>query len=344
MESAPTLFEPLVHAPDLCAAGGAGAPWFNSAPLPAASLRGQVVCVDFWDYTCVNCIRTLPSMRAWHERYAHVGLVIIGVHAPEFQFAHQTTNVERGIREFGLSYPIVLDNDYAIWRAFANQYWPAKYLIDAQGYIRYTHFGEGAYQETEHAMQQLLRLRNPAVVLPALLPPVRESEMRGAVCFRVTPELYLGYRRGRIGNEHGFAPEMVREFSMPTERQAECFYAGGRWFSGPESLRFEGPCDGQAAGMIALRYTAKEVNLVMRPETGHAHQVQLWSQGEPLPRSEWGGDVQGPDAAPTIVVDCARMYALTNHAGVGEHELELRVTQPGLGCYAFTFVSCVSGR
>lgn len=343
MESASPLFEPLVHAPDLCAGDGTALPWFNSPPLRIAELRGQVVCVDFWDYTCVNCIRTLPYLRAWHERYAALGLCIVGVHAPEFQFAHQTTHVERGIREFGLAYPIVLDNDYALWRAFANQYWPAKYLIDAQGYIRYTHFGEGAYHATEAALQQLLRMRNPAVVLPEPLPPVRESDIQGAVCYRVTPELYLGYRRGRLGNEHGFAPEMVREFSLPEERQAESCYVGGRWFSGPESLRFEGPCDGQAAGVLALRYTAKEVNLVMRPETGHTHQVQLWSRGEPLPRGAWGGDVQGPEAAPTIVVDRPRMYALTNHARFGEHELELRVTQPGLGCYAFTFVSCVRG-
>lgn len=178
-----------VRAPEI------GRIWFNSPPLTMRQLRGRAVLIDFWDYTCVNCIRTLPYLKEWHERYKDKGLTVIGVHTPEFLFARYETNVERGIEEFGLSYPIVVDSNFELWEAFANRYWPTKYMIDAEGYLRYAHFGEGAYQETEQAIQELLREINPEIALPPLMAPLRESDAQGAVCYRPTAELYLGHKR-----------------------------------------------------------------------------------------------------------------------------------------------------
>src|SRR5438874_7721634 len=154
-----------VRAPEI------GRIWLNSPPLSLRQLRGKAVLIDFWDYTCVNCIRTLPYLKAWHERYAAKGLVIIGIHTPEFTFAQYESNVERGVREFGLTYPIVIDTNYELWKAFANKYWPAKYLIDKEGYISGAHFGEGAYAETEQIIQELLREIDPSVALPDIMEP-----------------------------------------------------------------------------------------------------------------------------------------------------------------------------
>jgi thiol-disulfide isomerase/thioredoxin len=183
-----------VRAPEI------GRVWLNSPPLSFRQLRGRVVLVDFWDYTCVNCIRTLPYVKAWHERYKDVGLTVIGVHTPEFTFAQYEANVERGVREFGLTYPIVIDSNFEIWKAFANRCWPSKYLLDKEGYLRFAHPGEGAYRECEEVIQELLREIDPAVLLPEPVAAVRPEDMLGAVCYPASPELYLGHRRGRIGN------------------------------------------------------------------------------------------------------------------------------------------------
>jgi thiol-disulfide isomerase/thioredoxin len=169
-----------VRAPEI------GRVWLNSTPLSFRQLRGRAVLVDFWDYTCVNCIRTLPYVQAWHERYRDKGLTVIGVHTPEFTFAQYESNVERGIREFGLTYPIVIDSDREIWKAFANRYWPTRYLLDQGGYLRYGHFGEGGYGECEQVIQELLREIDPDLNLPAFMEPVREADQAGAICYRAS--------------------------------------------------------------------------------------------------------------------------------------------------------------
>jgi len=180
-------------------------------------LRGRVVLIDFWDYTCLNCIRTLPYIKEWHARYADKGLTVIGVHSPEFLFARYESNVERGIEEFGLTYPVVVDSNMELWQAFANRYWPSKYLIDANGYLRYAHFGEGAYRETEENIQELLREIHPDLTLPKLLDPLRDTDRQGAVCYQPSPELYLGHRRGRIGNAGEFIEDQPADYSHSGE-------------------------------------------------------------------------------------------------------------------------------
>lgn len=325
-----------VRAPEI------GRVWLNSTPLSFRHLRGRVVLVDFWDYTCVNCIRTLPYVQAWHERYKDKGLTVIGVHTPEFTFAQYESNVERGIREFGLTYPIVIDSDREIWKAFANRYWPTKYLLDKDGYLRYGHFGEGGYAECEQVIQELLSEIDPNIVLPTLMEPMREEDHMGAVCYRGSGELYLGHQRGRIGNEGGFKEDQIADYVFNGVAEENFFYANGRWAStaeyfeaveaGPHSLR--------------LKYEAAAVNLVMAsPHTASA-QVVVLQDGKPQSRKQATRDTRfrpatsGVGEESYVVVDSARMYFLVDDHAFGEHELELQCST-GVAAFAFTFTSCV---
>jgi len=308
-------------------------------------LRGRAVLVDFWDYTCVNCIRTLPYVQAWHERYRDKGLTVIGVHTPEFTFAQYESNVERGIREFGLTYPIVIDSNREIWKLFANRYWPTKYLLDGEGYLRYGHFGEGGYAECEQVIQELLREINPAIELPATMNPVREEDHMGAVCYRASGELYLGNRRGRIGNEGGFKEDQIADYAFHGELQENFFYANGRWASTAEY--FEAVEDGSHS--LKLKYEASAVNLVLASPHAASAEVVILQDGKPLSRNQATRDTRfraAPDQRKSdqeesfVLVDSARMYALADNHEFGVHKLELRCSR-GVAAFAFTFTSCV---
>lgn len=324
-----------VRAPEI------GHVWLNSSPLSFRQLRGRVVLVDFWDYTCVNCIRTLPYVQAWHERYHDLGVTVIGVHTPEFTFAQYESNVERGIREFGLTYPIVIDSNREIWKSFANRYWPTKYLLDKDGYLRYGHFGEGGYAECEQAIQELLREINPAIELPPLMTPVREEDHVGSVCYRPTGELYLGNRRGRIGNEGGFKEDQISDYAFDGALRENFFYASGRWASTAEY--FEAVEFGPHT--LRLRFEAAAVNLVMASPHKPSSEVVILQDGKPLIRELATRDTKfrtgetGKDES-YLVVDSARMYFLVDNHSFGEHELELRCSE-GVAAFAFTFTSCV---
>ena len=325
-----------VRAPEI------GRVWLNSTPLSFRQLRGRVVLVDFWDYTCVNCIRTLPYVQAWHERYRDKGLTVIGVHTPEFTFAQYESNVERGIREFGLTYPIVIDSNREIWKAFANRYWPTKYLLDKDGYLRFGHFGEGGYGECEQVIQELLREIDPSVELPALMEPVREEDHVGAVCYRASGELYLGNRRGRIGNEGGFKEDQIADYVFTGKPEENFFYASGRWASTAEY--FEAVENGPHT--LRLKYEASAVNLVMACPHANAAEVVILQDGKPLARKQATRDTRfrpsasGGEEESYVVVDSARMYFLVDNHEFGEHELELRCSA-GIAAFAFTFTSCV---
>ena len=324
-----------VRAPEI------GHVWLNSSPLSFRQLRGRVVLVDFWDYTCVNCIRTLPYVQAWHEKYRDKGLTVIGVHTPEFTFAQYESNVERGIREFGLTYPIVIDSNREIWKAFANRYWPTKYLLDKDGYLRYGHFGEGGYVECEQVIQELMREIDPALQFPALIPPVREEDHVRAVCYRPTGELYLGNRRGRVGNEGGFKEDQVADYAFDAKLQENFFYASGRWASTAEYF------EAVEAGphVLRLKYEAAAVNLVMACPHAPSAEVVILQDGKPLARHQATRDTRFRPCGTSqeesyVVVDSARMYFLVDDHAFGEHELELRCSE-GVAAFAFTFTSCV---
>ena len=326
-----------VRAPEI------GRVWLNSTPLSFRQLRGRVVLVDFWDYTCVNCIRTLPYVQAWHECYGDKGLTVIGVHTPEFAFAQYESNVERGIREFGLTYPIVIDSNREIWKAFANRYWPTKYLLDKDGYLRYGHFGEGGYGECEQVIQELLREMDANMSLPVLMDPLREEDHAGAVCYRASGELYLGHRRGRIGNEGGFKEDQIADYSFAGKLEENFFYAQGRWASTGEYFEAaeEGP------HVLKVRYEAAAVNLVMASPRGSSAEVIVVQDGKPLTRKQATRDTRFRNPSQSagaegsyLVVDSARMYFLVDNHDFGQHELELHCST-GIAAFAFTFTSCV---
>jgi len=324
-----------VRAPEI------GRVWLNSTPLSFRQLRGRAVLVDFWDYTCVNCIRTLPYVQSWHERYRDKGLTVIGVHTPEFTFAQYESNVERGIREFSLTYPIVIDSDREIWKAFANRYWPTKYLLDKDGYLRYGHFGEGGYGECEQVIQELLREINPTLPLPALMEPVREEDHVGAVCYRASGELYLGHRRGRIGNPDGFKEDQIADYYFTGQLEENFFFASGRWASTAEY--FEAVESGPHT--LRLKCEASAVNLVMASPHAPQAEVVILQDGKPLDREQATRDTSFRLAAngeeeSYVTVDSARMYFLVDNHEFGEHKLELRCSI-GIAAFAFTFTSCV---
>src|SRR3989344_2877906 len=310
-----TLLPDYGPAPELISGGS----WFNSTPLNLVQLRGKVVLVDFWTYTCINCIRTLPYLKSWHEKYSEKGLVIICVHTPEFEFEKNPINVQKAVSDFGLKYPIMQDNNYATWRAYSNRYWPAKYLVDKNGNIRYSHFGEGKYDETEKAIQALLAEAGTDVSDMQVTNPTYQVQSR-------TPELYLGY--WRIAN---FAsPERIVEdesaiYSVPTDLKRNTFAYLGNWTVGYQRAM---PTKGAT---LLLHFDAKEVFLVMRPKNGSG-QVKV-SLDDTLVSNQAGEDVKNG----TVTVTADRLYKLIKLPAGGAHILKLEFLDDNLELYAFTF-------
>lgn len=329
--------------------------WLNVAqPLTKEQLRGRITLIDFWDYTCINCIRTLPYVTTWYERYRGHGLTVIGVHAPEFRFARSRTQIEMALAEFGIGYPVLLDNDYQTWNRFAVRAWPTKFLIDAEGYVRYQTQGEGSYRETEQAIQQALHEIDPDADLPRLLDPLRPEDATGAVCYRTTPELHAGYQRGSLGNRQGYAAGSPMVYDLPPapERAEPWFYAGGIWQAGPESFAFAG----RNGGQIVTPYSAAGINAVLSPSADPVEialdlrdpdilpLVEVWLDGQPVMPDVAGADVEYDDGGVSVVlVDRPRMYELVRTRQHESHELGLVFRAHGLALYAFTFERCVKG-
>lgn len=315
----------IVHAPEF------ELDWLNHPPFSLRQLRGRVVLVDFWDYTCVNCLRTLPYLIEWHRRYAVLGLTILGVHAPEFSFARDRKLVREAVERFGIPYPVALDNDFTVWQAYGNFCWPAKYLIDSDGFLRFVHYGEGAYVQIERAIQALLRERNPAVVLPPL-PAALETHPAG-VSRAVTPELYLGLRRGGPANlPNSFRdrdPLIDLTFTLPSQLDPDNVYLYGCWRLAAESICSTGP-----AGMV-LVCTAQEVNLVMQAQP--PQRIELRQDDHPVAPLDGGADVRCEATGSFVDVHRPRMYRLLQSRRYGQHRLELSAPQAGWECYAFTF-------
>lgn len=301
-------------APDFC-----GATAWLGPETQLEDQRGKVVLVDFWTYSCINCIRTLPQLTALHAAYVDHGLVIVGVHSPEFAFEKDAGNVRDAMARHGIEYPVVQDNDHGIWDNYHNRFWPAKYLIDAEGNIRYTHFGEGAYAETETRIRALL-LEAGQAFLPA---PVETGVAATASPGGRTPEIYAGYERGQasLGNREGYRPGQVVAYDMPDQRAPDLLYLGGSWHNGPEALT----ADGEA--MVALRFTAGSANFV----AAGSGCVHITVDGQPPPPSLAGDDVDGD----CIRLDGARSYDFYAGPFAGH---EVRLTWPdGAQLYTFAF-------
>lgn len=300
--------------------------WINHAPLTLAGLRGKVVLLDIWDGTCINCLRTIPYLKAWHQHYAAAGLVIIGIHCPEFAFERDPAIVKEFLAAQGITYPVVADNGYEVWNAFHNQVWPRKWLVDRAGVIRADHAGEGDYAQTELELRRLLAEGNSGPGLTGAMAPVRPEDAPGAVCFPRSGELYLGSERGTLA-DGGATP-------------AEGAYAvTGLWRHLPQSLSHATTHEGDA---FRIRFHGTEVNCVMRSETGRPVDVAIRVDGRWVGADERGDDVViGADGRSVVTVRGARMYRLINAKTFGRHALELVVGAAGFHAYAFTFGSCL---
>lgn len=316
--------------------GGAG--WINGTPVTPADLRGKVVLVDFWEYTCLNCLRTLPYLREWYRRYRDRGFVIIGVHAPEFDFSAKRSNVVAAARWLDVTWPVVLDDRFTIWKRYGNSVWPHEYLYDQNGRLVESVLGEGGYPQTEARIQALLRAADPRVALPPVMAllPQDSYDKPGAVCYPHTPELLVG--RNPIANapaSSNFAADS--DYADTTSSpQDGAIYLQGFWH-----LTSEAAVSGESNGYLALRYHAIQLVVVMRPEAGAAVRLDVAQDGKPVAKEDAGKDLRYDERGRSYVtVDASRAYDLVMNARFGTHELKLSPAGSGLGIYDFAFESC----
>jgi thiol-disulfide isomerase/thioredoxin len=324
--------------------------WLNSERLTIAGeiAEGRVVLIDFWTYTCVNCIRTLPFIKAWHERYAEHGLTIIGVHSPEFDFEHSTANVAEAIATRGIEYAVAQDSDFATWRAFDNRFWPAKYLFGGDGEIAYSHFGEGSYEETELAIRRALQAAGHD--LSAVEPTAPEPPGLDPTATRQTAELYGGYQRnytthGRYAGqpEYYLGPDEVRLYEDDGTRTDSQWYLEGLWLNTSEAIVHARMTE-DLSDYLALRFEARSVNVVLSSAGGEPYDVVVEIDGRPLTAEEAGADIAFDDEGRSILrYDGPRMFGLVELPAHGVHELVLRTDSEDFAMHAFTFGSYTEG-
>jgi cytochrome c biogenesis protein CcdA/thiol-disulfide isomerase/thioredoxin len=313
------LFNANIPAPDFVGITN----WLNTPkPLSIKDLKGKVVLVDFWTYTCINCIRTLPHVTAWYNKYKNDGFVVVGVHTPEFQFEHDTNNVEAAIKMFNITYPVAQDNNYATWNAYNNEYWPAEYLIDANGQIRRTDFGEGQYDQTELAIQTLLK--NAGQNVNTALTNVPNQTPTGAI----SPETYLGTARMEFYFPNGSVSNGDQTFTLSNNLSPNSFSFGGEWNESSANAT-----TGKNAE-LNYNFTANDVYLVMNPDTANPAKVMVFIDGSPANTTNEGSDVING----VVTINSDRLYNLVNLKGnARSHILRLEFESAGIELFAFTF-------
>jgi thiol-disulfide isomerase/thioredoxin len=310
-----------VHMPSLGGATG----WINSEPLAPADLRGHVVLANFWTLTCINWLRTEPYVRAWSQAYQDDGLIVIGVHTPEFSFEHEIDRVRLATMQRAIDYPVALDNDYAVWDAFDNHYWPALYFIDTEGIIRDHHFGEGRYEQSERVIQQLLGVERDLVSVEGV-----GVEAEADWDHLQTPETYLGYTRSEsFASPGGAAFDQRRAYELPERLPVNHWALAGDWTIGRENVVL-----GHEGGSIAYRFHARDAHLVLSAGTRDPIPFRVLLDGE-APGPSHGVDV---DEDGTGLLREGRMYQLVReHDTVRERALEITFLEPGAEAYVFTF-------
>lgn len=284
------------------------AAWLNSEPITQAQLKNKVVLIDFWTYSCINCIRTLPYLKSWYEKYHNLGLIIIGIHSPEFDFEKKPTNVKKAITSFGIKYPVALDNNFVTWRNFDNSYWPAHFLVDKNGNVVYQHFGEGKYDETENNIRALLGMN--AVTIPQKKSPLNFQ----------TPETYFGYERAnRNSSLESQAYNQNKKYTYPESLSADAWALNGDW-----TIEGQRIIANEANASIKINFRAAKVYAVMGSESNQPITVRVYLNGKPAPIS-------------SIVVENHTLYTVIDEKNHINGLLELIATTPGLEMYTFTF-------
>lgn len=291
-------------------------------------MKDKVILYDIWTYSCINCVRTLPYITAWNDKYSDQGLLIVGIHSPEFEFEKNPDNVQMAIDKHGISYPVLLDNDMETWKAFDNRYWPRKYIADHEGYIRYDHIGEGGYQETEKIIQQLLKERSANLGIQfASASSLVDIEAFEHTSFR-TPELYFGYKfaqnRNQLGSDEGFQPGKIVTYLDQNNIELHKFYLTGEWKNHKDSMELI-----SETGTIKLLYNAKEVNIV----TDKMAELEIFLDGELVPVKYLGKDTTENG----IIVLEAGLYNIINSENSASHEMEIKISGKGFQMFTFTF-------
>ena len=292
-------------------------------------MENKVILYDIWTYSCINCIRTLPFITSWDEKYSEQGLLIIGIHSPEFEFEKDPQNVKIAIEKYGIIYPVVMDNNMETWKAFENNYWPRKYIADHEGNLRYDHIGEGSYQETEKVIQQLLDERSIALGTENMsknkLVTIKEFEH---TLFR-TPELYFGYKfaenRNQLGSNEGFQPGKIVKYNEPNNIELNKFYPIGNWKNHEDSMQLT-----ESTGSIKVQFDAKEVNIVSENNA----QLKIFLDGVPLTKKHAGSDIIFGNK---MDVSNAGMYNIINSETRISHTMEILIEGKGFQIFTFTF-------
>ncbi len=303
--------------------------WINSPPLTTSGLRGKVVLVDFWTYSCINCLREIPHVNAWYSAYGNNGLEVIGVSTPEFQFEHNLSNVENAVQTLGIKYPVALDNNYSTWDAFGNEYWPAEYVIDANGIIRYEAFGEGNYNTTENVIRALL-ISAGYTIQPNLTSVPLGVNFSGIE----SPEIYLGWAKARqaLGNtqgQGGFVPNKTVNYSFSNISQVNVVYLSGEWYNAPDSMIAVNN------SKIFLYYKADKVNVVAAGFNGSTS-ITVKLDGNNLTANETGADAHLVNGSAVVNISESRLYNIVSTQSYNAHLLEIDA-KPGFRIYTFTF-------
>jgi cytochrome c biogenesis protein CcdA/thiol-disulfide isomerase/thioredoxin len=305
--------------------------WLNSPPLTPEGLRGKVVLIDFWTYSCINCLRSIPYVRAWAEKYKSQGLVVIGVHAPEFAFEKNLDNVRKAVKDLKIDYPVAVDNDYAIWRIFGNQYWPAHYFIDTQGRIRHHHFGEGEYDESEKVIQQLLAEAGAKGVSTELVSvDARGAEAAADMDQIESPETYVGYKRAEnFSSVEAVVRDRPQTYSAAPDLHLNQWALVGDW-----TVEEERAVANQSNARVAYRFRARDLHLVLGPHDGKPVRFRVLIDGKP-PGADHGADIDA-DGNGTITEE--RLYQLVRQRkSVAERQFEIEFLDSGAEAFAFTF-------
>jgi thiol-disulfide isomerase/thioredoxin len=309
----------------------AGDVWLNSEPLGRDDLRGKLVIADFWTYSCINCLRTLPHLKSWWSKYRDKEFLLIGIHAPEFEFEKERENVRRAMDENGVDWPVVLDNRFVNWHNFANHHWPAKYMADPDGKIVYEHFGEGDYEESEAKIRELLSRDPGNLPLPEPDPPEPASQ-----CFSATHETYCGYVRGNLENKHGHRRDEEAEYEAPGSLRQDSIALKGRFLARGQYVQTAAP-----GSSLLLKFRATEVNLVMATADGSKARAEVLLDGNGPGDEEMGTDL---DDDGTVTVSEPRMYNLIKADREIDAMLEVTSIDGACRAYAFTFSGCLGVR
>jgi peroxiredoxin len=331
-------------APDFPKPGAdvSGTTWMNSQPLTLADLRGKVVLIDFWEYTCINCLRTFEQNKTWYKRYHKDGFEIVGVHDPEFDVAYSVDNVREAVKRFGLPYPIVADHWFTIWKSYENDSWPSRFLIDAKGIVRYHRDGEGADADFERAIRKLLLEAHPGMKFPSDETIAAEEDAFGPSCGNPTREMYVGawYDRGILANTEGYHAGKTLHYNLPEKIADGRAAVSGPWETDQNGMIYRGKSQepGAHADRLEMRYHARELYAVMNVARGKASRLYIEQDGKDLAATDKGVDVKFDEQGHSYIdANASRMYYLVANPSLGSHAVTLIPTAPGLTVNSFTF-------